>query len=223
MRNVFFKIYKAVRGASVESGGHRDLSSGFLSDGIRETVVRECVSAPGLLLEVGCGEGIFLSQLSNQYQGLLFGIERVHNMMIRAKRRFLKKSRKEPTVLSAKGEQLPFKNEAFDCVVCVNTFHNQPSMADVGSILKDMARVCKTGGRVIFDIRNSSNPIMFLAYKFANLYDPSCKVLPLNTYSFSRIARVLRTLGFSVEKKTPVLFPFVLLAPAIVIKAGKRK
>ena len=71
IQELFFKLYKAVRGASIESGGNRELSSGFLSNGVRRSALRVSVSRPGLLLEVGCGEGIFLSQLSNERKGLL--------------------------------------------------------------------------------------------------------------------------------------------------------
>jgi ubiquinone/menaquinone biosynthesis C-methylase UbiE len=221
VRRLSFQLYKVIRGASVDSGGHRELSSGFLSDRIREKTVLVSASRPGRLLEVGCGEGIFLSKVSDVFKGLLFGIEPVHNMLMRVKGRFSKKGIQNPALVSARGEELPFLNESFDSVVCINTFHNQPSIREAGDILRDMARVCKQGGCLIFDIRNSLNPIMFLAYRFATLYDPSCKVLPLNTYSFFAIQRLLRSLGFWVEKKEPVFFPFTILAPAMVIQATK--
>ena len=119
------------------------------------------------------------------------------------------------------GQHLPFKNEVFDSVVCVNTFYNQTCMHEIVNILKDMARVCKRGGCIIFDVRNSYNPIVFLAYKFVSLYDPSSRVIPINTYSIFAIQRVLRGLGFTAIKKTPVFFPFAILAPAMVIQAKK--
>lgn len=221
IQGLFFRLYKAVRGASIECGGNRELSSGFLSNGVRRNAFRFSVSRPGLLLEVGCGEGILLSQLSKGRSGLLFGVEPENDMILRTKNRFLNEGAEGPTIVSGMGQHLPFRNEVFDSVVCVNTFYNQTCMHEIVNILKDMARVCKRGGCIIFDVRNSFNPIVFLAYKFASLYDPSSMVIPINTYSIFAIQRVLRGLGFTAIKKTPVFFPFTMLAPAMVIQARK--
>ena len=221
VQRLFSQLFKVVRGASVESGGHRELSSGFLSNAIRRRIAEACISRPGSLLEVGCGEGMFLSQVTGSGRGGLCGVDLVYDMVARAKKSLSKIGFEEDVLLLARGECLPFRNETFSNVVCVNTFHNQLSIREVHNIAKDMARVCKKGGCIIFDVRNSLNPIMFLAYRFATLYDPSCKVLPLNTYSFFAIRRLLRSLGFSVEKKKPVFFPFTILAPAMVIQARK--
>jgi hypothetical protein len=62
---------------------------------------------------------------------------------------------------------------------------------------------------------------MFLAYKWATFYDPTCRVLPLKTYSFLRIQKFIKKFGFIVVRRIPVLFPIMLLAPAIVIEARK--
>ena len=221
VRRLLFQLFKVIRGASIESGGHRELSSGFLSDRIREKTILASASRPGSVLEVGCGEGMFLSQATRYKKRGLWGIEPIYEMIAQAKERLSTDGCGEPVLISGRGECLPFRNEAFDTVVCVNTFHNLASIADLHKIAKDMARVCKKKGCIILDIRNSLNPAMFLAYRFATIYDPSCKMLPLNTYSIFAIQRLLKGLGLNVEKKTPVFFPFTILAPAMVIQARK--
>jgi len=221
IKAAFYSLFKTIRGASVESGGSRELSSGFLSDKIREKAVEISIPPTGRLLEVGSGEGIFLESISKLANGLYYGVEPVPAMIEQTKARFCNGAMTPPILCDAVGEALPFKNGTFDRIICVNMLHNQPSVQAVHSILLETARICKTGGSIIFDIRNSFNPIMYLSYRYAYLYDSSCKNLPLNTYSPVDIERKLNSLGFSILKRFPVLSPMAWLAPAIVFQARK--
>ncbi|MFB3896566.1 MAG: methyltransferase domain-containing protein [bacterium] len=47
----------------------------------------------------------------------------------------------------ADGEQLPFPNESFDGIVCLNSFHHMPSFQNV---LNELYRILKPNGRAVF-------------------------------------------------------------------------
>lgn len=222
-RSILINLFRRYRGLSRDSGGTRELSSGIISDRIRDDAID---SVKGLLkndrlVEIGCGEGLLLSAINQpQRQSLLLGIERESWMIERAKNRFMGK---EPAISLVRGigNLLPLRSESIDIVVCINTFHNQPSYKDVVEILEEMARICKTGGRIIFDIRNCYNPCIYLAYRYVMLYDPTCKTLPLNTYSIFEVTKVLKKVDLKIIRKQAILFPYWLFAPAMVIEAQK--
>ena len=203
----FFNLFKIFRGASVESGGNRELSSGILSDRIREKSVGIVFSLSGRILEVGCGEGLFLEKVSSAAHQRHFGVELAPTMLRRSIERFSEDDENTPFFLIAQGEFLPFAKDSFDHIICVNTLHNQKSIINVRSILIEMSRVCKPGGSIIFDIRNRFNPLMYFAYRFANFYDSTCKNIPLNTFSVFDIQKNFKTVDFTIVKKIPVMFP----------------
>jgi SAM-dependent methyltransferase len=48
---------------------------------------------------------------------------------------------------SPRGQQLPFGNETFDGVICMNALHHLPSY---GAALREVSRILKPGGRAVF-------------------------------------------------------------------------
>ena len=49
--------------------------------------------------------------------------------------------------VAARGQQLPFGNETFDGVICMNALHHLPSY---GAALREVSRILKPGGRAVF-------------------------------------------------------------------------
>jgi ubiquinone/menaquinone biosynthesis C-methylase UbiE len=92
------------------------------------------------LLDVGCGDGSFLSTLNDA--GLqLAGID-ISEKMIQCCRRNL------PPAIDLKigdAENLPWANEYFNTIVCINSFHHYPNP---NRALKEMKRVLKKNGRI---------------------------------------------------------------------------
>jgi ubiquinone/menaquinone biosynthesis C-methylase UbiE len=64
-------------------------------------------------------------------------------------------------LLQAKAEDLPFKDESFDAVVCVYLFHELPRSIRK-NVAAEMARVVAPGGTVVFtdSIQNGDRPIL---------------------------------------------------------------
>jgi SAM-dependent methyltransferase len=72
-------------------------------------------------------------------------------MMRRGRRRLETDSRlvfrDEAAFVVARGQALPFADESFDGVLCLNALHHQPSYA---AALQELHRVLKPGGRAVF-------------------------------------------------------------------------
>lgn len=77
-------------------------------------------------------------------------------------------------------ERLPFASDAFDAVVCRLAFHH---LENPLAVLREMARVCRTGGTVaVEDLIASEHPTRAAYHnRFENLRDPShVRAIPLS-------------------------------------------
>ncbi len=96
------------------------------------------------ILDVGCGTGILLEQLLKTGNDLqLFGLDISDTMLTVAKKKF---SGTNVQLTLGSAIHMPFKDNSFDFVTCVHSFHHHP---DTLQSLKEMKRVVKKGGKVI--------------------------------------------------------------------------
>lgn len=199
-------------------------SSGHWQSMVRHQALLYCnMVKEGNILEIGCGEGLFLSQLALNNPGArIFGVDINRGRIERARERFRQKELKNITLQVQGGESIDFPDEYFDAVVCINVFYILESIEAVRRFLMTMSRVCKKQGYLIFDFRSSLNQLLRLKYKLAPYYDGTVKGQPLNTYYPAQIEGVLRELGLRMLDEKPVGFPCRSWAPIIVMKAGKR-
>jgi ubiquinone/menaquinone biosynthesis C-methylase UbiE len=200
-----------------------EYSAGVWQNAVRDKVIFLSDDAAGKLLEIGCGEGLLLLKLASLKPKLdIYGIDIWNEILVRAQSKFDKNNIQNVLLSQADATQLPFKDKFFDCVICINVFFNLPSEAMVKQSLEEISRVVKKEGKIIFDIRNSLNPLLFLKYKFAKYYDPTVKDLPLRTYNYKKIADYLKQNSFEVTRKIAVGFPENSFAPIFVIEAKKK-
>ncbi|MBU0502995.1 MAG: class I SAM-dependent methyltransferase [Candidatus Omnitrophota bacterium] len=198
-------------------------SAGNWQDKVRAAALFLCRDiTAGQALEIGCGEGLFLTQLAKAHPGL--ECRGADNSLLRAEQ--AKTRIKEMGLNNAEAdcqdaEKLEFADNYFDVVICINVFFNLPSLGNIKKVLTQVNRVTKKSGRLIFDIRNSANPALKIKYKLAPYYDASVKNLPLNTYSCAQIEGLLKEAGFTVENKLYLGFPIKAFAPLIVYQAKK--
>ncbi len=199
-----------------------EYSSGYWQDKIRRQALEMCRGASGRGLEVGCGEGLFITQLARQNpEMVLWGIDFDEARLRRAEERIKEQGITNITVLKSSAPQLVFENEYFDMVVCVNVFLNMESFDAVRQALQEIKRVCKRSGKVIFDFRNSRNWFMRLKFRLAGYYDRTVRNLPLNTYHPRQIESLLRELGFSAVRRVYIGSCIKHCAPIIIVEAVK--
>ena len=114
---------------------------------------------------------------------------------------------------------LSFDKEFFDIVICINLFLNV-NIDSAAALLKEMKRVCRPSGRLIFEFRNSRDILFVLKYKLAIYYDDTAPY-PLYTYNPDKVEKILKDLGLSIVDKKFVGSPFKRFAPIIIIEARK--
>lgn len=196
-------------------------SSGYWPSRIREEALKICVKEKGTLLDVGCGEGFFLVNMARAAPKLsLSGIDKREEILKEAKKHLKEANIKNVKIFKGDGRNLPFEKSSFDVVVCLNTIFNLPSKKDVYEIISEMSRVCKVKGKIVLDIRNKLNPLLYLKYRLAKYYDPDCKV-PLKTYRLKEIKNILEKVGFKITGKVRVVF--ALITPIILVEAKRNK
>ncbi|MFA5118430.1 MAG: class I SAM-dependent methyltransferase [Candidatus Omnitrophota bacterium] len=199
-----------------------EYSSGYWQDKIRRQALEMCRGASGRGLEVGCGEGLFITQLARQNpQMRLWGIDFDEARLRRAGERIKEQGLTNITVLKSSAPKLAFEDEYFDTVVCVNVLLNMESFDTVRQAFQEIRRVCKRSGKVIFDFRNSRNWFMRLKFRLAGYYDRTVSDLPLNTYHPQRIESLLSELGFSPVRRVYAGSLIKRCAPVIIVEAVK--
>ncbi|RLI26488.1 MAG: hypothetical protein DRO52_02440 [Candidatus Hecatellales archaeon] len=102
---------------------------------------------PGLMLDVGCGTGLF-SQVFRELGWRVLGVDYALGMVSRASARGLE-------VVLADGLHLPFRPSLFDSVLLFTVLEFLSSEEEA---LKEVCRVLKPGGSLILGVHNRVNP-----------------------------------------------------------------
>lgn len=216
------KFYYWFRKKITRPGEKEDPSAGYWPDMVRTTVLDLCKSGTGSVFEVGCGGGLFLVKLAQKNQNFrIFGIDIIEDLLLMAKGRLEGNKIDSVDLVQADALSVPFKDNCFDTVVCINTFINMPEDVFRKS-LPEITRVCKRGGRIIFDVRNSMNPLVFVKYRLAKLYDGTVTDFPFRTDRFNKVAPELEKLNLEIIRRVNIGFPKNNFAPIFVIEARKK-
>jgi ubiquinone/menaquinone biosynthesis C-methylase UbiE len=177
------------------SSHYSDTYAGKYTEFMYDAVVQEVEGKNfSTLLDVGCGTGIFLSMVLNKFDVNVSGID-ISPGMIEKSRELLRDC---ADLKIGDSEHLPWKDDSFDIVTCIASFHHYPNPERV---LKEMERVLKHNGSAVIADPWASNPWRF----FANLIirSPLNKHGEVRMYSQREIQELLETAGFtSIKWKT---------------------
>lgn len=127
-----------------EEAEHYDSShdgrfAGLVYEDLAERILE---TKPGLLLDLGCGNGNVLVKVAGRTKAELYGLDLSQEMIREAEKRLGKKA-----VLSVgDAEALPYADHMFDTVVCNASFHHYPNPENV---LVEIKRVLKKQGVLI--------------------------------------------------------------------------
>jgi len=219
---IFHKIYYRIHKSVARPEERDDPSAGVLHNEVRTKVLELCDREQGHAVEVGCGEGLFLVKLAEKYPHLnICGIDNWEAILEVAKERLEKKGFKNVTVSRADALSLPLADQSFDLVVCINLVVNLPSEEHFRKCLRELDRICKKGGKIIFDVRNGDNPLLCLKYRLAKFYDETVKELPLKTYRLKKVLALLEEQDLDVLNVFRVGWPKNRFAPSLIIETKK--
>jgi ubiquinone/menaquinone biosynthesis C-methylase UbiE len=142
------------------------------------------------LLDVGCGNGTFLSKVLNKFNVEVSGIDISPGMIDKSKE--LLDGRANLKV--GDSEHLPWNDSSFDVVTCIASFHHYPAPE---LVLNEMKRVLKQEGiLIIADPFTTNNLLRF----FANLLIKFSKSGDVRIYSQKEMIILLEKCGFKLIK-----------------------
>jgi ubiquinone/menaquinone biosynthesis C-methylase UbiE len=121
----------------------------------------------GFLLDVGCGNGLFLLEYytSAGRKALAYGLDYDRRAIYEAQTLFKDNRAPADRLMVGDGFNLPFRDEQFDAVFCLNTLINIHPFDRIEALLSELHRVCRKGGRIMFDYRNRRNPYLQFKYR----------------------------------------------------------
>lgn len=126
------------------------------------------IDEPGLLLDIGCGNGRnLLPFLEKQFSCIGMDFSKG---MIREAKKFLEKKEFSAFLLVGDALSLPFKEDAFDCVLYVRALHHIPTKELRISSLKEVKRVLKKDGKILISVWKRYYP-QFIFDFFSNLFE----------------------------------------------------
>ncbi len=179
--------------------------------------VRRMVSpSDGPILDVAGREGLLFDPKVSPLAGQTTVLDLESPPLFEARREYSGKGRFVCGDLTC----LPFRDGAFGAAVCVGTFYNLPDRGMVREGLREMARVVRPGGRILCEFRNAANPFMFVASRYARLYDSSLGDLPVNSFSPGALRELFSEAGLRILRMKPLLPPVRGLALMYVIEAA---
>ncbi|MGE5307583.1 MAG: class I SAM-dependent methyltransferase [Deltaproteobacteria bacterium] len=214
------RLYVMLHRSLARPSERGEYSGGMWQDRVRAKALSLCEGVSGRLLEIGCGEGLFISRLKAfRPQVDVWGVDNDAGRLARAGERLAEKGMTARLSVED-AARLPFPDGHFDAVVCVNVFFNMDSLDTVRKTLAEMKRVCRSGGLLVFDFRNAANLLLRVKYALAHVYDHSVRDLPLRTYHFSVMSGVLGELGLKIRRRHFIGTggPF---APLVVLEVEK--
>lgn len=131
-----------------------------------------------------------------------------------------KKEKNNPYFIGASVTNLPFTDDSFDAIICMELLHHLDDKQLLSAFI-ELRRIIKTGGIIVFDLKNSINPVMYLTYKrLMNNKFKGTSHLMLTRTPF-RYDRLIRNSGLKIVRKIPIYAPLSLIAPIIIYKIKK--
>ena len=97
----------------------------------------------GVVLDVGCGTGLFFSQVAAQVS-MIVGVDISRKLLLKAEDKA--KQLSNVFVLQADADHLPFREGFFDAVFAFTVLQNMPKPSET---LGELKRVAKLGGSVV--------------------------------------------------------------------------
>ena len=143
----------------------------------------------GALLDVGCGTGYLLELLARQRPAQYVGLDLAENMVARAQAKGIPGA----SFVQGAADRLPWADESFDVVCCVQSFHHYPRP---DRAMAEALRVLRPGGLYLLSDTGVGGPA---AWVDNHLLFPLLNSGDCHTESRRAVARRMEKNGFRVE------------------------
>jgi len=153
----------------------------------------------GKILDIGSADGTFSKIILDLSKAdLVFGIDILESSVLHAKKRFSKNKKLRFRVAS--GENLPFKNEEFDAVFCLEVLEHVFSPRKV---LKEIERVLKKNGIAVFLVPTENLLFKIVWFFWENTKGWIWKGTHIQKFNHKRLKRMIEKTGLEIvnEKK----------------------
>ena len=149
------------------------------------------------ILDLGCGGGFYSLVIASMGANDITVLD-IEELFVKATRLNLDKQNIEVEGVCGDCMRLPFQEEAFDFIICVNIIERIPRD---NLMLEEASRVLKRGGLFIVTARNPTSLNNLRPIRYIRLYSPRFFVKELRRY------------GFSVQKHSGAYFiPYIRIA-----------
>ena len=167
------------------------------------------------LLDVGCGRGRYFIPL-RRAGFMCVGLDVSLGMLKIARNYVNKKEKSDFSLIQCTAELLPFVNASFGSAICIDLLHHLPNKSSREQVIRELARVVKSDGQIVLEIKNRMNIIYWLLSK--------CSPSPVaETVSISEPIFLLKTLGFNMIETKGVMGPISILSPLVLIIASRHR
>ena len=122
------------------------------------------------ILEAGCGTGRWISSLDNE-NNKVFGLDYSFEML-----KIVNRSKSRFNVVNANAVNIPFKNNFFDLIYCVNAIHHFP---DKEKFVAECKRTLTTNGTLaVFGVDPKIDNEWYVYNYFDSVYENDLKRFP---------------------------------------------
>ena len=101
------------------------------------------------ILDVCCGNGLFFLNQNSMHEKIQrFGLDFSQNLLIEARKIFSDNHIQNIKLIAADAFLMPFANNLFDKIFCLNTILNLKSETQIVDLLKELKRISQKNGRI---------------------------------------------------------------------------
>lgn len=144
------------------------------------------------LLDIGCGTGYLIDMLQRQKNALYCGLDLSPEMLKMAKQ----KLPQSVYLTEGSADSLPYEDNSFDVVTCIQSFHHYPKPE---KSMSEAYRVLKPGGLYIISDTGMGNYPKFIYSIYNNLIVKKLNTGDYAAYSKRDIQNMMTSSGFKIK------------------------
>jgi ubiquinone/menaquinone biosynthesis C-methylase UbiE len=159
--------------------------------------VRKVATPAESVLDVGCADGVFSNVIFKKVKPKKFvGLDVVKTSIAWAKKHW--SSNKRMKFIVADAHQLPFENNSFDSVFCLEALEH---VANPIKVFNEFKRVMKKGGYGVFLVPSDNNLFKIVWWLWLHFYPRGWvwRETHIQTYRNNYLPKICKKVGFKIE------------------------